>query len=63
MEKKVLATVGEKEITNLISKHDIKIVGDEVKVVKQALNWGQKKLDEIDYPDMVWLPNILYIRI
>lgn len=52
----------EKEITNLISKHDIKIVADEVKVVKQALNWGQKKLDEIDYPDMVWLPNILYIK-
>lgn len=51
-----------KDCEKLIYRHQIAIVADEVNVVLQVLEWGKNALDEVDYTDMVWLPNVLYMK-
>jgi superfamily I DNA/RNA helicase len=51
-----------KDIEKLIVRHDIDIIGDEIDVVIQALEWGKNNIDRVDYGDMVWLPNVLYLK-
>ena len=51
-----------KDINKLVERHDIDIIGDEIDVVIQALNWGKTNLERIDYGDMVWLPNVLHLK-
>ena len=51
-----------KDINKLVIRHDIDIIGDEIDVVIQALNWGKGNLERIDYGDMVWLPNVLHLK-
>lgn len=51
-----------KEIEKLVVRHDIDIIGDEIDVVIQALEWGKNNIDRVDYGDMVWLPNVLYLK-
>ena len=46
----------------LVEMHDIDIIGDEVKIALEMLKWGKEELSEIDYTDMVWLPNVLYMK-
>lgn len=48
-----------KEIVDLAEKHDIDLLDDEPNAVLDALEWGKEWLDDIDYTDMVWLPNTL----
>ena len=47
---------------SLVERHGIELVGDEVIVALEALKWGKTVLDEIDYTDMIWMPNILYLK-
>lgn len=51
-----------KDIQKLIKRHDIDIIGDEIDVTIQALQWGKENIDRIDYGDMVWLPNVLFLK-
>lgn len=46
----------------LADMHDIEIIGDEINVVLEVLKWGKEEISEIDYTDMVWLPNVLYMK-
>ena len=46
----------------LAEMHDIDIIGDEAEICLEMLEWGKNYLDEIDYTDMVWLPNVLYMK-
>lgn len=47
---------------SLVERHGIELVGDEIIVALEALKWGKTVLDEIDYTDMIWMPNILYLK-
>ena len=52
----------EKEALKLVHRHQLSLVGDEIDVALNVLKWGKECLDEVDYTDMVWLPNILYMK-
>lgn len=52
----------DKEIIELINKHDLELISDEVYAAKDALEWGKTFLDEVDYTDMVWLPYTLNMK-
>lgn len=55
--------VDTKTLTELLAEmHDIDIIGDEVDVALEILKWGKEDLSEIDYTDMVWIPNVLYMK-
>ena len=51
-----------KDIDVLIRRHEIDIIADEVDVVIQSLKWGKENIGRIDYGDMVWLPNVLFLK-
>ena len=40
-------------------RFEIDSIADEKSVALLAMEWGKKHLDEIDYADMIWLPNVL----
>lgn len=40
-------------------RFEIDSIADEKSVALQAMDWGKQNLDEIDYTDMIWLPNVL----
>ena len=50
-----------KSIEDLSYKHDIDIVDNEVEIVMQLLEWGKNNVQEIDFTDMVYYPNIMNI--
>lgn len=51
----------QKSIFDLTFKHDIDIVDNEIEVVISLLQWGKKNIDEIDFTDMIYFPNVLNI--
>ena len=51
-----------KEINILVKRYEIDIFGDEIDVVIQSLQWGKENITTVDYGDMVWLPNVLYLK-
>ena len=44
-------------------RYGIEDVDNEIEVAIQCLAWGMNHLGEIDYGDMIWLPNVLDIDI
>lgn len=52
----------EKTALGLVHRHDIDLIGDEINVALEVMKWGRENIDEVDYTDMVWLPNILYMK-
>lgn len=41
---------------DIVIKHDIDLVADEIDVTYKVLEWGKNNLETIDYDDMVWIP-------
>lgn len=52
----------EEDALELIYLHDIDIIADEVDVAFKVIQWGKNDLDEVDYTDMIWLPNELHLK-
>lgn len=52
----------EKSMGEIIEMHGLHLIGDESKVALKILNWGKNNTSKIDYTDMVWLPNVLYMK-
>lgn len=52
----------EKEILVLADRHDISLLGDEVNACLDVMEWGRQVINEVDYTDMVWLPNTLLLK-
>lgn len=46
----------------LCLKYGIELIADEIHVVLQLIDWGKSYLDEIDFVDMIWLPNALNLQ-
>ena len=51
-------TTTRSEMIELMIKYDIPCVADEVDVALKVMTIGGKKLDSIDYTDMIWMPHI-----
>lgn len=43
----------------IVERHGIPILGDEMEVVLNILEWGKNNINEIDFTDMLWLPHVL----
>lgn len=52
----------EREAEKLVNRHEISLMGDEIDVALKVLEWGKNDIEEVDYTDMVWLPNILFMK-
>ena len=52
----------EQKALELVHRHDIDLIGDEINIALEVMKWGKENTDEVDYTDMVWLPNILYMK-
>ena len=48
-----------KEIERISNKYGLILYRDEINVCVKVLKWGKKNIDQIDYTDMIWLPNVL----
>ena len=48
-----------KDLEFIEDRYDISPVADEKEVALEILRWGKNNLSEIDYTDMIWLPNVL----
>ena len=44
------------------SRYGIETIADEKEVALQVMEWGKNALETIDYTDMVWLPNALFLK-
>ena len=53
-----LATTIE-DVLPLIERHGLTLLGDEILVVFNILDWGKANLETIDFTDMIWLPHVL----
>ena len=43
-------------------RYDIDTLADEKEVAIDILEYGKSNLEQIDYTDMIWLPNVLYCK-
>ena len=43
-------------------RYDIETIADEKEIALDALEYGKHNLEQIDYTDMIWLPNVLYCK-
>lgn len=53
---------GEMGLNYINSKYDICATEREMEAAKKLMKWGMQELDEIDFTDMIWLPNVLGIQ-
>lgn len=51
-----------KEIETLIDRHGLNLIGDEIDLTLEIMDWGKHNTDEVDYTDMIWLPNALFLK-
>ncbi len=49
------------DLDKVCERYGIICIADEKEAAVKVLEWGEKCLDEIDYTDMVWLPNTLHL--
>lgn len=50
-----------KEMKEVADKFNLAISDEELSIVMKVMEWGKKNIGEIDFTDMVWLPNALNI--
>jgi len=51
-----------KDLDFIERRYAINTLADEKEVALKVMDWGKDELDFIDYVDMVWLPNALYLK-
>jgi len=51
-----------KDLEFIEDRYDIATIADEKEVALDILEYGKKNLSQIDYTDMIWLPNVLYCK-
>lgn len=51
-----------KDLDFIENRYGIDTIADEKEVALQVMEWGKSALETIDYTDMVWLPNVLFLK-
>jgi len=51
-----------KSLDFIESRYGIETLADEKDVAIKVMDWGKTELDSVDYTDMIWLPNVLYLK-
>lgn len=52
-----------KDATELSYKHDIDLLDNEIEVALKLIEWGKNRVNEIDFTDMIYFPNIMKIEL
>lgn len=52
----------EKDLDFIENRYGIETLGDEKSVAIRVMEWGKDNISTIDYTDMIWLPNALYLK-
>jgi superfamily I DNA/RNA helicase len=52
----------EKDLDFIEARYGIETFADEKAVAIKVMEWGKHVLDHIDYVDMIWLPNVLFLK-
>ena len=51
-----------KDLDFIEDRYDIDTIADEKDIAIEVMEWGKNALETVDYTDMVWLPNILFLK-
>lgn len=51
-----------KDLEFIEDRYGISSIADEKEVALDVLEWGKCNLSQIDYTDMIWLPNVLFCK-
>lgn len=51
-----------KDLEFIEDRYDISPIADEKEIALDVLEYGKKNLSQIDYTDMIWLPNVLFCK-
>ena len=52
----------EKDLDFIEERYGIETIADEKEIAIDVMEWGKNTLETIDYTDMVWLPNVLFLK-
>ena len=52
----------EKDLNFIEERYGIDTIADEKEIAIEVMEWGKNALETIDYTDMVWLPNVLFLK-
>lgn len=50
------------DVLKIVDRYGIDIIADEIEATVDILEWGKTFIDEVDYTDMIWLPNVLFLK-
>jgi superfamily I DNA/RNA helicase len=51
-----------RDLDMIEERYGIDTIADEKEVAIEVMEWGKSELDNVDYTDMVWMPNSLYCK-
>jgi len=51
-----------KDLDFIEERYDIDTIADEKEIALDILEYGKNNIDQIDYTDMIWLPNVLFCK-
>ena len=51
-----------KDLDFIADRYDIDTIADEKEIALDVLEYGKHNLSQIDYTDMIWLPNVLFCK-
>ena len=51
-----------KDLDFIEDRYGIDTIADEKEVAINVMEWGKNALETIDYTDMIWLPNVLFLK-
>lgn len=51
-----------KDLDFIEDRYNIDTIADEKEIAINVMEWGKNALETIDYTDMVWLPNVLFLK-
>lgn len=54
--------VNSKELEDLVYKHNIDILDNEVDIAIKGIQWGERETNVIDFTDMIYFPNVKQIK-
>ena len=51
-----------KDLDMIEERYGIDTLADEKEIALKVMEWGKEELDVVDFVDMIWLPNVLYLK-
>lgn len=49
------------DMEQVMNRYGIESFSNEIEAALKVMDWGQDNLDQIDFTDMIWIPNVKYL--